>query len=312
MGFLKRLLGGQAAQPKPPPTKPTNWPPPPIAKTTSRGIEISVGEPRQRSSGSRSSRPPLELSAHDSAVLQPATLDPAWPVLPRRPQWSDFDSQRNYVPVDQRPYKRPYNRTTCPHCDSALKPLPKAKKKCPSCGQEIFVRSGPDGVRHLLTAAQVPAHEEAWGEAQRAAGAEASARLEVAEEEYAETLGRIGILTGEWEPEVVGESHCLRELASLMLALKPGPGGGEVHVVAELMREPKNQYDRNAIAVIVHGLRVGHLQRDEAEDYQPLLMGLERKGHRALVEASLVGGRPTPAGGIGPIGVQIAGMPDPD
>jgi hypothetical protein len=33
-----------------------------------------------------------------------------------------------------------------------LDPLPKAKKACTICGEPIYVRSGPDGKRHLLRA----------------------------------------------------------------------------------------------------------------------------------------------------------------
>jgi hypothetical protein len=62
------------------------------------------------------------------------------------------------------PSDRPYSTTACPYCSTVLDPLPKAKKACPSCGQPIYVRSAPDGLRHLLREADLPALEAAWQE----------------------------------------------------------------------------------------------------------------------------------------------------
>jgi hypothetical protein len=59
---------------------------------------------------------------------------------------------------------REYANTTCPYCSRPLDPLPKAKKRCPSCGQTIWVRSGPDGMTYLLQEADRPVLEEAWQE----------------------------------------------------------------------------------------------------------------------------------------------------
>jgi hypothetical protein len=67
-----------------------------------------------------------------------------------------------------------YDRHDCPYCATSLDPLPKAKKRCPACGQPIYVRSAPDGVRHLLREADLAAHEERW-EAYREMQAEAVA-----------------------------------------------------------------------------------------------------------------------------------------
>ena len=62
------------------------------------------------------------------------------------------------------PDDRPYNRDDCPYCHAIQDPLPKAKRKCPDCGQPIYVRSGPDGLRHLLREADLEAHEAAWAD----------------------------------------------------------------------------------------------------------------------------------------------------
>jgi len=31
----------------------------------------------------------------------------------------------------------------CPHCSTPLKPIPKRKKQCPSCGKDVYVRTDP-------------------------------------------------------------------------------------------------------------------------------------------------------------------------
>lgn len=51
----------------------------------------------------------------------------------------------------------------CPHCDNSLAKMPGRKKKCPSCGEYIFVRTRPqDGVRILVRGDQLLAVEEQW------------------------------------------------------------------------------------------------------------------------------------------------------
>lgn len=65
------------------------------------------------------------------------------------------------VPVD---HAAEYATRTCPYCAVVLDPLPKAKKKCPSCGQPVHVRRGPDGFRYLLQTVDLPAMTQAWDE----------------------------------------------------------------------------------------------------------------------------------------------------
>jgi hypothetical protein len=59
---------------------------------------------------------------------------------------------------------RTYANAICPYCSVALDPLPRAKKKCPGCGQPIYVRLGPDGVTYLLRDADRHVLDEAWSE----------------------------------------------------------------------------------------------------------------------------------------------------
>ena len=67
-----------------------------------------------------------------------------------------------------------YDRTDCPHCGALFDPLPRAKKRCPSCGQQVWVRSCPDGRRYILREADLAAHEDRW-ETYRAVLADAEA-----------------------------------------------------------------------------------------------------------------------------------------
>ncbi len=45
-----------------------------------------------------------------------------------------------------------------------MSPLPKAKSKCKRCGEAVYVRSGPDGMRYLLQEADLAVLEAAWAE----------------------------------------------------------------------------------------------------------------------------------------------------
>lgn len=53
--------------------------------------------------------------------------------------------------------------TVCPYCDSSLEKRPGRKKKCPSCGEFIYVRTRPsDNQRVLVTEDQAEIIEEQW------------------------------------------------------------------------------------------------------------------------------------------------------
>ena len=57
-----------------------------------------------------------------------------------------------------------YANTSCPYCAVALDPPPKSKKRRPACGQSVYVRKGPDDLRYLLQAVDLPAMDQAWDE----------------------------------------------------------------------------------------------------------------------------------------------------
>lgn len=94
---------------------------------------------------------------------------------------------------------------------------------------------------------------------------------------------------GEYELEVVGESHYQPEL----WAACRGTIGDRIRhsVVAVLVPEPQNAYDANAIAVQIDGTTVGYLPRDTAAMYRPgLLKLMEQNGGYIALEGVVVGG----------------------
>ena len=80
--------------------------------------------------------------------------------------------------------------------------------------------------------------------------------------------------------EVVGESH-------YQPALKAAADTYGRAQLAQLVREPRNKYDRNAVAVRLAGQTVGYLPRDEALDYHAVLSNL---GGSATARATVTGG----------------------
>ena len=95
---------------------------------------------------------------------------------------------------------------------------------------------------------------------------------------------------------VVGESFYKPALELTAAMAVPGTpplpvGGWVANDVAErepnlpwfqavLVREPQNAYDANAIAVYSPAGKIGHLSREDAEEYQHVLIAVERGGAR--------------------------------
>ena len=59
--------------------------------------------------------------------------------------------------------EQPYDRLDCPACGTIFRELPAKAGSCPACGATIDVLTCPEGVRHLLTAADVEAFDGDWG-----------------------------------------------------------------------------------------------------------------------------------------------------
>ena len=77
-------------------------------------------------------------------------------------------------------------------------------------------------------------------------------------------------LHGSHKVEVVGESHHQNELLSLTGGRRRY-GGVKVELVAELVPEPTNRFDPNAVAVSIEDRRVGYLRREHVEWLGPLV-----------------------------------------
>jgi predicted RNA-binding Zn-ribbon protein involved in translation (DUF1610 family) len=114
--------------------------------------------------------------------------------------------------------ERPYDRSDCPSCGVELHPLPKAKKRCPSCGEAIYVRSGPDNVRHLLREADLPTLDAEWQEywqnqdrgrghmtTRQERASELVDELKAAHDGILELIGPRAVVVGSGEPIPRGE-----------------------------------------------------------------------------------------------------------
>ena len=180
---------------------------------------------------------------------------------------------------------------------SGPRPSPEGQEQVPALRPRRLGAWRPNGRRHLLRDDQLEANELAWIEAR-----EAAARAE----EEAREVRRVadaaaGLLVGLYQPEVVGESFYQDAIRRHVPAAGAPPEG--ISVILELLPEPTNPYDRNAIAVRIDGQQVGHIGRDEA----PVVGAMLRKlGHRRLVQCrGTIRG-----GGDYPYGVSIDGIPD--
>lgn len=84
--------------------------------------------------------------------------------------------------------------------------------------------------------------------------------------------------------EVKGESFYQDEIRHLVRSQ-----GREITAI--LVPEPRNQYDPNAVAVWVAGLKVGHLSREDAADYQQAIARLmEEQGQPIALSGRIFGG----------------------
>ncbi|SIQ83569.1 HIRAN domain-containing protein [Micromonospora avicenniae] len=88
--------------------------------------------------------------------------------------------------------------------------------------------------------------------------------------------------------EVAGESHYATHIRELFgKDLKPS--GSEIVVTAQLVPDPQNRHDRNAVGVWVGNKQLGHLPRDEAARYVPVLASLTAQGWLPQVSARVWG-----------------------
>jgi hypothetical protein len=90
------------------------------------------------------------------------------------------------------------------------------------------------------------------------------------------------------DTEVAGESYYANAIRGLF-GERVKPGGEEIVVTAQLVPEPQNKHDRNAVGVWVGGRQVGHLTRQDAARYVTVLSALTAQGWQPQVSARVWG-----------------------
>jgi len=88
--------------------------------------------------------------------------------------------------------------------------------------------------------------------------------------------------------EIVGESHYQEALSTICGG--PCEDGHEHECVAELLPEPSNPYDANAVMVRIQGKTVGYLSKEWAPLYLAALKALGHEGAPATCNAIINGG----------------------
>ena len=83
----------------------------------------------------------------------------------------------------------------------------------------------------------------------------------------------------------VGESAYAAALASIVKRSGVPLAEGRLETRAIIQRQPDNEYDPNAVVVLLEGQRVGYIERGTAAAYQRALVELERRGFAPECEA---------------------------
>jgi hypothetical protein len=104
--------------------------------------------------------------------------------------------------------------------------------------------------------------------------------------------------------EIVGESFH----ADYIRALRRRYRDGDFEIV--LVPEPENQYDHNAVAIYVDGAPVGHLSRQMATEWQPMVAAATAEGFVICGTATIWGGTPDKPN-LGVFGVATWAGPGP-
>jgi len=92
-----------------------------------------------------------------------------------------------------------------------------------------------------------------------------------------------------WLVDVVGESFC-QDAIEAVSGGRTEDGGAVPLVTAQLVREPDNPYDPNAVRVDIGGQCCGHIPRADARDYHSTINALAAIGRPASCRAWLTGG----------------------
>ncbi len=102
---------------------------------------------------------------------------------------------------------------------------------------------------------------------------------------------------------VVGESYYQDELEKICGGRSRS--GYSKPVTAVLVPETDNEYDEKAVLVQINGLSVGHLSREDARSYRPLLERMDAQGQQGSCSAMVVGGWDRGSGDQGYFGVRL-------
>jgi hypothetical protein len=107
---------------------------------------------------------------------------------------------------------------------------------------------------------------------------------------------------GSFPMEAVGESNY--QIALQRICGGHSRYGHELEVDAEIVREPQNPYDKNAVAVKINNLTVGYLPREQAARVS--LQMTEDGIEKSICGAKIVGGWRTNQHDEGSFGVRLA------
>ncbi len=108
---------------------------------------------------------------------------------------------------------------------------------------------------------------------------------------------------------VVGESH-YQDALKAVAGGRTENGPRRPCVVAELVREPKNRYDRNAVRVDIDGRTVGRIPAEDAPRYHEAIEHLRKQGLPATCRATILGGWDRGAADRGSFGVELDCSPE--
>jgi hypothetical protein len=109
---------------------------------------------------------------------------------------------------------------------------------------------------------------------------------------------------GGWLVDVVGESF-YQEAIEECAGGRCEDGAVIPLVTAQLVREPENPHDANAVRVEIGGRACGHIPRDEAADYHGVIAALNEIGRPATCRAWITGGWEREGGDRGSFGVRL-------
>jgi hypothetical protein len=103
--------------------------------------------------------------------------------------------------------------------------------------------------------------------------------------------------------EVVGEAHCQEALEDICGGRTES--GVEHECVALLVHDNGNEYDANAVAIFVGGLRVGYLPRTVAKRYRESMCSLNPRRAAVGCRAIIRGGWDRGGDDVGHFGIAL-------